>query len=518
MLQRFSFNPSGSGLPPVDKIEKSAMRMRIFFPVLSLVFCLSTVIPATAQQDIIRLNNASFEDTPRTGVDQGRPHRGWYDCGDPKHSVPDVQPSSSKDPMKWHFGVSTPAFDGRTYLGMVVRADDTYEGLAQRLRSPIKAGTCYDFRVHLARSEIYLSPYDLNSLMELKVNPKTKKNHGGAVKLRIWGSNGYCGKQELLGESPLVEHTEWREYVFRFEPKQTHRYILIEAFYRTPVLFPYNGNILVDNASPIKVVPCDEDIQYKPTVDITKPGESPYAVSRNYYNVIAQVDHVSGKKDIRVVVNGKATSKYRYDKKSKQLKVRVLLQRGKNRVEIAASNKVGQASDRTILDLKKEEEIIANVPDNTPSNPTAIGPVSKEDDPPTKQPFTAQYIDDLKQGNIEKGQVIRLNRLYFDVDSATIKQASFPILDEVYEFMQSQPSVVVEVGGHTNNRCDTWFCDQLSEARAKSVAQYLERKGIPSGRLKYKGYGKRNPVATNNTPTGRKNNQRVEIKILSLSG
>ncbi len=43
-------------------------------------------------------------------------------------------------------------------------------------------------------------------------------------------------------------------------------------------------------------------------------------------------------------------------------------------------------------------------------------------------------------------------------------------------------------------------------------------KGIKEERLSFKGYGKRNPVATNSTSTGRKLNQRVEIKILSLNG
>ncbi|RMD97408.1 MAG: OmpA family protein, partial [Bacteroidetes bacterium] len=59
---------------------------------------------------------------------------------------------------------------------------------------------------------------------------------------------------------------------------------------------------------------------------------------------------------------------------------------------------------------------------------------------------------------------------------------------------------------------------KLSTERAKAVADYLILKGIDPERLKYKGYGKRQPIDTNRTAAGRKRNQRVEIKILSLNG
>ena len=84
--------------------------------------------------------------------------------------------------------------------------------------------------------------------------------------------------------------------------------------------------------------------------------------------------------------------------------------------------------------------------------------------------------------------------------------------------MKKNPQVVVEIGGHTNNRCDTEFCNKLSKDRAQAVVHYLERMGIPASQLAYRGYGKEYPVATNATPTGRRRNQRVELKILSMKG
>jgi outer membrane protein OmpA-like peptidoglycan-associated protein len=74
----------------------------------------------------------------------------------------------------------------------------------------------------------------------------------------------------------------------------------------------------------------------------------------------------------------------------------------------------------------------------------------------------------------------------------------------------------VEIGGHTNGLCQTEFCNSLSEKRAKAVSEYLTSKGIPSGRLQYKGYGKTQPLADNSTQEGRKQNQRVELKIIKV--
>jgi len=86
----------------------------------------------------------------------------------------------------------------------------------------------------------------------------------------------------------------------------------------------------------------------------------------------------------------------------------------------------------------------------------------------------------------------------------------------VYSFLKEYIDVSVEIGGHTNGTPPHKYCDKLSKERAKAVAQYLVRKGIPANRLKYKGYGKRKPIANNLTKEGRIKNQRVEIKILKI--
>ena len=123
---------------------------------------------------------------------------------------------------------------------------------------------------------------------------------------------------------------------------------------------------------------------------------------------------------------------------------------------------------------------------------------------------------DLDASNIKVGQVVRINNLYFQADSTDITPKSKPVLDEIYLFLQENSGIVVEIGGHTNNIPSDEYCDRLSTERAKHVAEYLIKRGIDKNRISYKGYGKHKPIASNSTSAGRKKNQRVEMKILSI--
>jgi hypothetical protein len=79
-----------------------------------------------SQRDTIRLTNPSFEDTPKRGGESDQQISGWYDCGMlyfPQESPPDIHPNG-------FWGVNVPAHDGKTYLGMVVRDNGTYEGVS----------------------------------------------------------------------------------------------------------------------------------------------------------------------------------------------------------------------------------------------------------------------------------------------------------------------------------------------------------------------------------------------------
>ncbi|MCB0580580.1 MAG: OmpA family protein, partial [Phaeodactylibacter sp.] len=130
--------------------------------------------------------------------------------------------------------------------------------------------------------------------------------------------------------------------------------------------------------------------------------------------------------------------------------------------------------------------------------------------------ITERIMKELASGAVRSGQTIQMQKLQFEADSTNITEDNRPILDEIFVFLKDNPSIVVEIGGHTNNLPPPEYCDQLSTARARSVAEYLVQKGIAPERVFYKGYGKRKPLFSNATEDGRRRNQRVEVKILRL--
>ena len=402
--------------------------LRQIFLLLTL-YCLADSL--VAQPDTIRLKNGSFEDTPMysKGV------KGWQTCGPRTETPPDVQPFRANLEAAW--GQLIPAHKGNTYLGMVVRDNDTYESVAQRLQTPLRKGNCYSFSIWLSSSDHYISQ-----------SHKTKQlaNYVKPVVLRIWGGNDYCGRRELLAESPTISNKSWERYDFEFHLNGDYSFIMLEAFYKTPTLIVYNGNILLDGASEIIQINC--------------PGEELLAVVEE--------------------------------------------------------------------DSKEEEEAIINVhlqgyETNTKTNsdpepePEEVEVATASTIPSPKPPET-RILKNLERDKIVKGQTIRIENLYFDADSATMDEKSHDVLEEIAYFLSQNKDVVIEIGGHTNGLPKDDFADRLSEQRAQSVANYMLSRGIDESQLKFKGYGRRKPLASNRTKWGRERNQRVEMRILSIRG
>jgi outer membrane protein OmpA-like peptidoglycan-associated protein len=382
------------------------------YKILGLFSLLLLPFMLFSQKDApIVLINPSFEDLPRCCTAPN----GWYNCGKTEETAPDIQPG--------YFSVMKAPSHGETYVGLVVRDNDTWESIGQRLPKPIEVDKCYEFSLDLARSELYLS---------VSRTTGESVNYATPAKIRIWGGMGYCDKKELLAETSVITNTRWLTYNFKFMPKKgSYTYITLEAYVKTPTLFPYNGNILIDNASAIKPVPCDD--KPKPPAKRDSIPKPPLA-------------------------SGTGT-------KTKPPKT--------------------QTGGTTV---------------STPINV----------DTPMANKFERKYL--------KKGGIIRLENIYFDSDKYDVKVESEPALQEIFSFLAANPDVSVEIGGHTNNIPAHEFCDKLSEARAKSVSDWLISKGIGTERVQYKGYGKRNPFISNTTAEGRRKNQRVEIKILSMNG
>lgn len=190
-------------------------------------------------QSVIFLQNPSFEDMPG----HSRLPEGWFFCGETGETPPDTHPAG-------YFGVTQPPQHGRTYIGMVVRDNNTWEAVSQWLSTPLEVGHCYTFSLYAARSPQYES-YSRTARQVL--------NFDRPVRLLLWGGQLHCDKRTLLAESPLIDHTEWQEYVFQFQPSVTCNRLLIEARHAEGEA-PYCGNVLIDRASPLLPVDCHSQL------------------------------------------------------------------------------------------------------------------------------------------------------------------------------------------------------------------------------------------------------------------
>jgi hypothetical protein len=217
-------------------------QMRACSIICSIIFF--AIITHAQTWDTIKLVNPSFEDLPQCC----KPPKGWINCGFERETPPDVQPALDLQNNPF-FNVTKKAFAGNTYLAMVVRENETYERVLQKLTIPLQAGKCYSFSIMLCRSDTYLSASNKNS-------PTDLKQFTSPVVLRIWGGGADCNQKQILAQSSLIENTYWERYDFQFEPESELSYFLLEAFYKTPSLFPYNGNVLLDDASDILEIDC----------------------------------------------------------------------------------------------------------------------------------------------------------------------------------------------------------------------------------------------------------------------
>jgi hypothetical protein len=170
-----------------------------------------------AESQNITIANPSFEGEP---ADATVP-QGWMPCKE--GTTPDILPG--------YWGVYSQPADGDTYMGLITRQNNTWESVGQRLTGPLEKGRCYTLSLDLAHSDTY-------------------SGYNGPIKLRVWISKVKCRKDQLIYESPLIGHTDWKTYKITFTPDAESWYILLEAFHSEEE-FTYKGNILIDRMSAI---------------------------------------------------------------------------------------------------------------------------------------------------------------------------------------------------------------------------------------------------------------------------
>jgi len=186
---------------------------------MQYAFVLFTLLFYVQADKKIEFNNPSFEDTPRANASP----QGWESFT--PNSTPDIMPGA--------WGLQCQPFSGRSCVGLVTREDGTREDMGQVIPETLEKDLCYTFSIYLAHAEKYVG-------------------YNKPVRLRVWGGSAKGAKDQLLDSSPLIDHSDWKNYKFQFIPAGKIRYITLEAYFGPGVLFKYKGNILLDNCSAIE--------------------------------------------------------------------------------------------------------------------------------------------------------------------------------------------------------------------------------------------------------------------------
>ncbi len=125
------------------------------------------------------------------------------------------------------------------------------------------------------------------------------------------------------------------------------------------------------------------------------------------------------------------------------------------------------------------------------------------------------YEKNIPLQPIEANATIVLKNIFFDVNKFDLKPESQIELDKVVQLLDDNPSLKIQIAGHTDNAGKPADNLTLSNNRAKTVVSYLINKRISPQRLSYKGFGETKPVADNTTAENRAKNRRTELKVVN---
>jgi OmpA-OmpF porin, OOP family len=181
--------------------------------------------------------------------------------------------------------------------------------------------------------------------------------------------------------------------------------------------------------------------------------------------------------------------------------------------ELPLGPKESQRVVERIVEVPKVVEKVVEVPEK---DSDGDGVPDRLDECPNTPPGTE--VD--RRGCAKEKQAIALRGVNFAFDRADLTPGSMRILDEAVSAMQGQPSMRVELAGHTDSIGSDGYNLRLSQRRAEAAKRYMGSRGIPNDRMVARGYGETEPIAPNTTPGGADNpegralNRRTELRVL----
>ncbi len=119
----------------------------------------------------------------------------------------------------------------------------------------------------------------------------------------------------------------------------------------------------------------------------------------------------------------------------------------------------------------------------------------------------------LQTRDSARGLIVNMSDVLFDTGSYTLKPGAREKLAKISGIVLAHPGLSLQIEGHTDSVGGDDFNQQLSERRADSVRDFLAEQGVPASSITAHGFGKTQPVASNDTPEGRQRNRRVELVV-----
>lgn len=171
---------------------------------------------------------------------------------------------------------------------------------------------------------------------------------------------------------------------------------------------------------------------------------------------------------------------------------------------------VEQVVEKPVEVERVVEKVVEKVVDRVVAPPDSDGDNIADDK--DQCPGTLPGLVTNNRGCVIGQQVVRLDNVFFEYNSAVLTSASVALLDNAALFLRQQPDMQVEIAGHTDSRGSDAYNQTLSQRRAESVVAALVARQVSAARLTARGYGESQPMSDNVTDEGRARNRRVELR------
>ena len=195
---------------------------------------------------------------------------------------------------------------------------------------------------------------------------------------------------------------------------------------------------------------------------------------------------------------------------------------GSRRIEIAHAIAARELASEDVTQLGRDRDAVVLDARTAEANDARQDAVEAREETQilalTAEALAAE-LTALQAKQTERGIVLTLGDVLFDVDRAELKPGAINDLARLAELLVADSGRAVLIEGHTDSTGPAQHNDELSRQRADAVASVLIRGGISPSRIKTQGFGSSSPLATNATEAGRQQNRRVEIVVLdAISG